>query len=217
MARPRKKSEGNGERVVLTPEAPAERVEAGIVEEGYEPEVQDEAVAEGDFYDQEAHDDATAAQAAAGNSQAGALIQESPPSTQMNPYVSQEEQGMEMRPAIVGPPGYGSPDSATSVGKLAPLHQHAFQSMEGTEAEISEDYGAGYDGTLKGAATVTSAPTASQTTTETEEGEEVDATDGARELADAEGVDLSQVEGTGTDGRVTKGDVETYLSAQETG
>lgn len=35
-----------------------------------------------------------------------------------------------------------------------------------------------------------------------------DATEAAVELADAHGIDLDQVEGTGTDGRVTKQDVE---------
>lgn len=42
---------------------------------------------------------------------------------------------------------------------------------------------------------------------------EIDATDGAVELADAEGVDLSKVKGTGEGGRVTKGDVEDYVAA----
>ena len=38
--------------------------------------------------------------------------------------------------------------------------------------------------------------------------EEVDATDSARELAEQEGVDLASVDGTGKDGRVLKSDVE---------
>lgn len=42
---------------------------------------------------------------------------------------------------------------------------------------------------------------------------EIDATEGAIELADAEGLDLSKVKGTGEAGRVTKGDVEAYAEA----
>lgn len=37
---------------------------------------------------------------------------------------------------------------------------------------------------------------------------EVDATEGAEELAAELGIDLATVEGTGKDGRITKGDVE---------
>lgn len=39
----------------------------------------------------------------------------------------------------------------------------------------------------------------------------IDATDGALELAESEGVDLAGVEGTGSNGRITKSDVEKYL------
>lgn len=45
--------------------------------------------------------------------------------------------------------------------------------------------------------------------------ESVDATDGARELAGTEGVDLAEVHGTGAHGRVTKPDVEAYLVERE--
>lgn len=41
---------------------------------------------------------------------------------------------------------------------------------------------------------------------------EVDATDAARELAEDEGIDLATVEGSGKDGRITKGDVEAAIS-----
>ncbi len=44
-----------------------------------------------------------------------------------------------------------------------------------------------------------------------DEADEVDATDAAVDLAKSESVDLSEVEGTGKDGRVTKPDVETFL------
>lgn len=45
--------------------------------------------------------------------------------------------------------------------------------------------------------------------------ESVDATDGARDLAGTEGVDLALVVGTGAAGRVTKPDVEAYLVERE--
>jgi pyruvate/2-oxoglutarate dehydrogenase complex dihydrolipoamide acyltransferase (E2) component len=44
-------------------------------------------------------------------------------------------------------------------------------------------------------------------------GTEPDATDAARELADAEGVDLSDVDGTGERGRILKSDVESHLNS----
>ncbi len=41
--------------------------------------------------------------------------------------------------------------------------------------------------------------------------DEADASPAARELAEAEGVDLSEVEGSGEDGRILKSDVEAHL------
>jgi len=43
---------------------------------------------------------------------------------------------------------------------------------------------------------------------------EVDATDSARDLAVANALDLSQVEGSGSNGRILKSDVEAHLEAQ---
>jgi pyruvate/2-oxoglutarate dehydrogenase complex dihydrolipoamide acyltransferase (E2) component len=40
---------------------------------------------------------------------------------------------------------------------------------------------------------------------------EVDVTSGAEELAEAEGVDLSALEGSGKDGRITKADVKSAI------
>lgn len=42
-----------------------------------------------------------------------------------------------------------------------------------------------------------------------------DATEGALELAAAYGVNLAVVQGTGSDGRITKADVEAYLEDDE--
>lgn len=44
-------------------------------------------------------------------------------------------------------------------------------------------------------------------------GDEVRASKAAAELADEYGVDLSNVEGSGSGGRITKGDVEAYIAA----
>jgi pyruvate/2-oxoglutarate dehydrogenase complex dihydrolipoamide acyltransferase (E2) component len=94
-------------------------------------------------------------------------------------------------------------------------------------AAISEDYGEGYDHTLKGAATVQSQPNVAASDLDrhsvgdftqeqlAERNADVDATDSARDLAAEEGVDLNDVEGTGEGGRVTKADVESYLSEQD--
>lgn len=51
---------------------------------------------------------------------------------------------------------------------------------------------------------------------EGEEGEDgPDATDAARQLAEENDVDLSEVEGTGADGRITVGDVKNAISAEQ--
>lgn len=61
------------------------------------------------------------------------------PSTVGNPQMHPEEQDMEMKPVIVGPPAYGSPDPATSAGRLRALKDHPLADT------LSEDYGEGYD------------------------------------------------------------------------
>src|ERR1051325_10177025 len=40
------------------------------------------------------------------------------PSRLQNPYMSEEEQGMEITPKTFGPPQYGSPDPATAASRL---------------------------------------------------------------------------------------------------
>ena len=67
------------------------------------------------------------------------------PSAVASPYMSMEEQGMELKTDVVGPPSYGSPEPATSAGKLLPLRDHPLRAdllPEGHPAAISEDYGA---------------------------------------------------------------------------
>jgi pyruvate/2-oxoglutarate dehydrogenase complex dihydrolipoamide acyltransferase (E2) component len=46
---------------------------------------------------------------------------------------------------------------------------------------------------------------------------EVDATDAARRQAREQGVDLTEIEGTGTDGRITVEDVRTYAESKQEG
>jgi Rho termination factor, N-terminal domain len=51
----------------------------------------------------------------------------------LNPYVSEEEQDMEMEPIVLGPPGYASPDPETNAAALVPLSE--------TTLEVSPDFG----------------------------------------------------------------------------
>jgi pyruvate/2-oxoglutarate dehydrogenase complex dihydrolipoamide acyltransferase (E2) component len=44
---------------------------------------------------------------------------------------------------------------------------------------------------------------------------EIDATPAAAELAEAEGIDLTGIKGTGADGRITKWDVEATIGVDE--
>lgn len=116
------------------------------------------------------------------------------PSLQQNPYLTEEDQGMELAAKTVGPPQYGSPDPATAAGALLTLEDgHPLDMLpEGHPAAISEDYAAEY------------AP-----------GQEPEATDSAKELAAAEDVDLRAVQGTGKDGKITKDDVENYVAERD--
>lgn len=119
------------------------RVEAGLVEENFEQQPNDEVVAAGEHIDFEQLEERTQQQAALGAPIAGVVPVQ--PSTLNNPYMSPEEQHMEMTPAVVGPPAYGSPDPTTSAAKLVPLEQHALNAEnlpEGSDSAISEDYGA---------------------------------------------------------------------------
>jgi pyruvate/2-oxoglutarate dehydrogenase complex dihydrolipoamide acyltransferase (E2) component len=181
------------------------RQEAGLVEEDFEQQPNDEVVAAGEHFDAEQVEE---------SGSAGLLH------TNLNlPYMSEEEQSMEIPATVVGPPGYGSPDPASSAGVLVPLDQHPLRAdvlPEGHPAAISEDYAKGYLDltTVPGEP---STPIAVTPATPEEEDDdaaaesEVDATESAVALAEENGVDLSEVEGTGTDGRITKADVQAYL------
>lgn len=152
----------------------------------------DETIAAGDHMDLDAMDAQVEAERAAGAASPTGYV---PPASSPNPYVSEEMQGMEMEAKTFGPPQYGSPDPASAASRLMTLEDgHPLAGVEQGTAAISDDYGA--EGT---------APT---------DDTEIDATDGAKELAADEDVDLSQVEGTGQDGRITKGDVEDFIAAK---
>jgi len=156
------------------------RVDAGLVEEDYEvPVREDRQLAYEESQDEDREIPTEVVTFA--------------PSSVANPHVSEEEQDMEMTPAVFGPPAYGSPDPATSATTLMPLDQYP------EDAPISDDYGV--------------VPEATEGDEGAGEGE-YNATKGAVELADTEGVDLGEVEGTGEDGRITKADVESYLDSQ---
>lgn len=156
-----------------------DRVDAGLVEEGYEPPVREDR--EADWLKGEDDEEAPAATEVVFPS----------PSAVMNPNMSEEEQGMDLASVTFGPPAYGSPDPETSSVTLMPLEQYP-------EGAISEDYATQPEATEDGDA----------------EGDSFNATSGAVELANAEGVDLAQVQGTGDGGRITKADVEAYLDEQ---
>src|SRR5262245_268787 len=114
------------------------RAEAGLVEEDFELQPQDEAIAAGEHIDFDALDEA------------GGLVESAQSATKVS-GMSEEEQGMSMTPSIVGPPGYGSPDPVTAAGRLLPLDQHPFnpQSLpEDHPARIDENYGVGYQADL---------------------------------------------------------------------
>lgn len=117
------------------------------------------------------------------------------PSRLQNPYLSEEDQGMQLAAKTVGPPQYGSPDPATAAGALLTLEDgHPLDMLpEGHPAAISADYAADVFGVS----------------------DDVEATDSAKELAEAESVDLRQVKGTGADGKVTKGDVEKFVAERD--
>lgn len=132
--------------------------------------------------------------------------EETNPGGVVNPYAPPEEQGMELQPKVFGPPQYGSPDPVTSASRLVTLEDgHPLDPgvmPEDHPSAISEDYAVGTVDPVDGEET---APA----------DEEVNATDGAKELAEAEGVDLSQVEGSGAEGRIVKGDVEDYIAERD--
>lgn len=203
---------------------PKNRVEAGLVEKDFEYQPRDEVIDAGEFFDHEAMEDRLAEERAAGaQTPTGVTLPE--PSLKQNPYMSQEEQGMEMTPKTFGPPQYGSPNPETSASRLLTLEDgHPLDTLpEGHPAAISGDYAESVIGVsqLPGEGTHPGGPGRSDLDRHssgdfTEEGNaEVDATDAARDLANSEGVDLNQVEGTGADGRVTKDDVEKFLADSE--
>lgn len=72
--------------------------------------------------------------AARGNPHADGLFQ-SQPGLKLEPSFRQEDQHMtaELKPIVVSPPGYASPDPGTAAGRLVPVEQSA--------VPVSEDYG----------------------------------------------------------------------------
>jgi len=125
------------------------RAEAGLVEEDFEVQPNDEAIAAGEYLVENATQLST------------------PPSQLKIAGMSEEEQNMEMTPTVVGPPAYGSPVPETSAGRLLPIDQHPFNPAslpEDHPARISEDYGEGYQANLTPAEVGTSFPGAPQQT-----------------------------------------------------
>lgn len=185
------------------------RQEAGLVEKDFELQPQDEAVAAGEHIDHDAveiYGDAT-------------LLR----TNSDMPYMSEEDAQVEMKASVMGPPGYGSPDPVTNAGRLVPLESHPLRAdalPEGHPARVSEGYAEGYTDvyTMPGEPQTPLGATDLEIAAAGGQGQsDVDATDAAVELADSEGIDLADVEGTGRDGKVTKGDVEDYIASRENG
>lgn len=214
MAKKKNRGNGNTGTNSLNMAPPQERVDADLVESDFDQKANEEILESDEHFDHEQSDEVRAEAARVGAPGEPVILPS--PSQYQNPNVSEEEQGMEMRPTVVGPPGYGSPDAITSAGRLLPLSTHPLRAEalpDDHPNAISQDYGQGYDGTLKGVDTVTSRPSGPQTAVANQD--EIEATQGARDFAAEKGVDLSQVEGTGKDGHVTKPDVEAYLADLE--
>ena len=161
----------------------------------HEQQPADETIAAGEHMDLDAMDERVAAERAAGSvNPTGVVLAES----SQNPYVSEEMQGMEMIPKTFGPPQYGSPDPASAASRLMTLEDgHPLEALSEGTAAISEDYGQ---------------PGTPGVDAETSE---IDATDSAKELAAENDVDLAQVQGSGSEGRITKGDVEDFIAARD--
>lgn len=106
------------------------RQEAGLVEEDFEKQPRDEVVENAEHL--------------SGDDEAIGAVILSEPSALASPYMSLEEQGMEMQTEVVGPPAYGSPDPVSSAGKLLPLRDHPLRAdalPEGHPSRIDEEYG----------------------------------------------------------------------------
>lgn len=121
------------------------REEAGLVEKNFKQLPNSEAVANGEAIPLD--EVAEAVEDAGALGQAHASVIQSSPSEAYNPYVSQEEQFMEMTPKVFGPPAYGSPDPLTAAGRLVPIEDHPLAAGRVPDGSaISEDYAADVKG-----------------------------------------------------------------------
>lgn len=180
------------------------RAEAGVVEEDFEPQVQDEVIAEGDFIDFEAIDNQVVPSPVV-----------SAPSTVGNPYMSEEEQNLDMKPQVMGPPPYGSPDPVTSAGKLVPVTGHPFSNLpEDEPARLAEDYGEDVKDYTH-APTETSHPIQSAPATLPGEGEPDGEADSYEEMTKPDLVEEARSRGLEVSGQQTKADVIAALEADD--
>jgi len=159
---PQKKHQGDGESKLQAKDPVAqERIDAELVSEDFEAQPE-EVIANQEQQDWEALKTLDADAARLGMAFPAPIT--TPQSAQMNANMSQEEQGMEMAPVLVGPPPYGSPNPLTSGSRLLPLAQHPLNPDYlpdddlAQAAAIAGDYGVGYTGTLVGTATLRGGP-----------------------------------------------------------
>jgi pyruvate/2-oxoglutarate dehydrogenase complex dihydrolipoamide acyltransferase (E2) component len=172
----------------------------------HEQQPKDEVIAAGEHMDLAAMDEALANERRSGSTSPTGVVL-SAPSAKMNPYVTEDMQGMEMTPKTFGPPQYGSPDPATAAGRLETLEDgHPLDGLpEDHPAAISEDYALDEQEAAE-------LRTEQQQRARGEEPDDADdetkATEAAKAHAEENDVDLSEVEGTGPGGKITKADVQ---------
>lgn len=171
----------------------------------------DDTIARGEHMDLGVMDEALQAEIDAGAPNPTGFI-ESRPSAKMNPYLTEDDQGMDMEPKAFGPPQYGSPNPESAAGRLTTLEDgHPFDGLGDSEVGISDDYAVGLDG-MHG---TSDAGGADADVDNDDDSDEINATDGAKELAQEKNIDLNKVQGTGENGRIQKPDVQDYIDATE--
>lgn len=96
----------------------------------------------------------------------------------MNPSFREEDQEMaeELKPVVVGPPGYASPDPRTMSGRLVAVEEHPLS------ADIDPDYGAAVRASIKDDASPVVETDAYQSTMTPEDGLKAQAQKEAEEL-----------------------------------
>lgn len=180
------------------------RQEAGLVEDDFEQKPRDEVVEAGEHLSEESED-------------MGEVIL-SQPSGVASPYMPAEDQMLELKTDVVGPPAYGSPEPATSAGKLLPLNEHPLRAEslpEGHPAAISDDYGADHEGATVMPGESSQPVTMLDLNTQSEADEASEG--GYEEMTKAELVDLADERGVEVSASWKKDEIIEALEAADQG